>query len=300
MKSSKPTHVRILSSFRKEALAAIKGHWCHSLLILILTAVVMMLPFAAAIFAISYIPMPTTELLAISDPWSAEALVGVLATVFGVILLAEFAAFLLSPLPVVTQNKLSLRLLNEEKISLRTVLPTAREWGKCLRVAILGFIYSMWPVFLGSAVLCAGFAYLTLSQSAAELLAQLSAGLIALPVLALLALYVYSVTRSVSYMAADYFLILFPEYNARTLLKTSRRCMKGYKGRFFLLSLSFIGWIMLTSVVPSLLRYIPADLLPPDVTDLLVNVLTLLFTLPVSLYANTALAAYVQRLPIDR
>lgn len=300
MKSSRPTHVRVLSSFRKEAASAIKGHWCRSLFITLLTTLIALLPFAAAIFAISYIPMPVSDLAAANSSFDLQTALAYLLPVIGIFVLAELAAFLLSPLPFVTQNKLSLRLLDKEKISLRAVLPTPSEWGKCLRVFILGFIYSMWPVFLGSAVLCAIFTYLTLSQPTAELLHQLPIGLIALPVLALLALYVYSITRSVSYMAAEYFLVLFPENNARTLLKTSRRSMKGYKGRFFLLSLSFIGWIMLTSLVPSQLQHIPADLLHPDVTETIIAALTLLFTLPVTIYMNTSLAAYVLHLPIDQ
>ena len=300
MKSCKPAYIRPLSSFRKEAVSAIKGHWCRSMLILLLIALIMILPIAAAIFAISYIPMPVTEVLPISDPWSVEAFIGALTTIFGVLALSGLVSFLLSPIQIVAQNRLSIRLLNEEKITLRGLFPSLREWAKALRVAILGFIYSMWPVFLGSAVIYAGFLFLTGSPSAAGLMQQLTPALIAVPFLILFALYIYSITRGFSYMAAEYFLVLFPEDNARTLLKNSRRSMRGYKGRFFLLSLSFIGWIILTSVIPSLLQYLPADLVHPNIVDIVTSALTLLFSLPVTLYANTSLAAYVLHLPIDR
>ena len=50
MKSFKPAYVRSLSSFRREAASAIKGHWCISMLILLLLALIMILPIAAAVF----------------------------------------------------------------------------------------------------------------------------------------------------------------------------------------------------------------------------------------------------------
>jgi len=300
MKSFKPAYVRSLSSFRKEAASAIKGHWCISMLILLLLALIMILPIAAAVFSISYIPMPAIEILPINDPWSAEALIGALTTIFCVIAASSLVSFLLSPIQIVAQNRLSIRLLNEEKISLRGLFPTLREWGKSLRVSILGFIYSAWPAFLGAAVLSTGFTYLTRSSSFSELTPEMLIGLGVVALLLYIALIIYSITRSISYMAAEYFLVLFPEDNARTLLKNSRRCMRGYKGRFFLLALSFIGWIILSSVIPALLQFLPAGIVHPNVIELVSSALTLLFSLPLAVYFNTSLAAYVLHLPIDR
>lgn len=300
MKSFKPTYIRPLSSFRKEAVSSIKGHWCRSLLILLLIALIMVLPTAAAIFSISYIPMPVSDPAVLNTPADLQAFLVPFARIFGVVALSAFVSFLLTPIQLVAQNRLSIRLLNEENISLRGLFPSLREWGKCLRVAILGFIYSMWPAFLGGAAFAAGFNFLTSSESIGELTPQMLVGAGVVGVLLNLALVIYSVTRSISYVPAEYFLILFPGDNARTLLKNSRRCMRGYKGRFFLLALSFIGWAILASVIPSLLQFVPADLVHPNIIEIARDVLILLFSLPLALYTNTALAAYVLHLPIDR
>ena len=296
MKSFKPAYIRPLSSFRKEAASAIKGHWCVSLLILLLIALIAVLPSAAALFAISLIPMPVAETAAVNTTADLQSFLVPFARIFGVIALSALVSFLLSPIQIVSQNRLSIRLLNEEKISLRGLFPSPREWAKCLRVAILGFIYSVWPALLGAAAIAAGLTFLTASNSFSEL-TPLFPTIAMIPYLALI---IYSITRGVSYIPAEYFLILFPEDNARTLLKNSRRSMRGYKGRFFLLTLSFIGWTILASVIPSLLQFIPDGLVHPNIIEIARSVLILLFSLPLALYANTALTAYILHLPADR
>ena len=200
-------------------------------------------------------------------------------------------------------NRLSVRLLSEEKSSVSTLAPSLREWAKSIRVSILGFICSVWPFFLGILALAAFSSYVSLSGAdgpASFIPENLISSVSLLMLLPLFALMIYSITRGISYYPAQYLLVLFPEYNARKLLKTSRRCMKGYKGQFILLCLSFIGWTILSSVLPSLLQYLPADLLHPNITALIVSALTLLFSLPLTLYFNTSLTAFILHLPCDQ
>lgn len=297
MKSSKPASYRPLSAFRREAASAIKGRWFKSMLITLLVSLLSLLPLIAAIFAITYIPMPASAAIPASDPASLEAFLSSFLMLFLLIGAAALLTFLISPIPLVSMNKLSVRLLNDEKPSLRAVFPSFREWGKSLRVQILGAIYAMWPVFAGYALFAVGFSLLIPRLSPTT---ELMAGISSLAMIAFLALMVYSITRQISYAPAQYLLVLFPEDNARKLLKTSRRSMRGYKGRLFLLALSFIGWMLLSVLVPSLVRFLPDGLLHENLLLLIDTALTLLCTLPLSVYINTSTAAFVMHLPCDR
>ena len=304
MKPSKPTHYRILSSFRKEAAAAIRGHWFISLLITLIATLIPVLPYAALVLRLAWTPMPLVE-----AP-DFETAMRIMAPIIGFSLLAAFAAFLLSPILIVAMNKLSARLMNGEKVSLRTVFPSPREWARSLRVSILGFIYSIWPVLLGSLIITL-VTPLLMNSAQAEGLSRLpgaasSSVLLQMTppmMLPLLALMIYSVTRFISYIPAQYLLALMPGAKARTLLKTSRRSMRGYKGRLFLLELSFIGWLMLSSLVPSLINYLlnflPAGLVNANAVALLIPGLSFLFSLPLTVYINTSIMAFVMHLPCD-
>ena len=53
------------------------------------------------------------------------------------------------------------------------------------------------------------------------------------------------VMLSLTYSQAFYLMYDFPQYTVKQLLKTSRRKMKGNKGRFFYMNVSFIPLILL-------------------------------------------------------
>lgn len=56
------------------------------------------------------------------------------------------------------------------------------------------------------------------------------------------------IIKSISYAMTPYILADCPDVKARDALKLSMRMMKGHKMEYFILSLSFIGWILLSVV----------------------------------------------------
>ncbi|UPM55879.1 DUF975 family protein [Gottfriedia acidiceleris] len=56
------------------------------------------------------------------------------------------------------------------------------------------------------------------------------------------------IIKSIAYSQVGYILKDYPEMNAIDAITLSRRMMDGYKWKFFLLGLSFIGWVLLVII----------------------------------------------------
>lgn len=65
--------------------------------------------------------------------------------------------------------------------------------------------------------------------------------------------------KSLQYVLAQYmvFDIVTEDMKAKDIVKKSREMMKGHKGEFFVLQLSFLGWSLLIAIIASLFRIIP-------------------------------------------
>ena len=63
-----------------------------------------------------------------------------------------------------------------------------------------------------------------------------------------LLLIIPAIIASYSYSMATYLLIDHPEYSVMDCIRESKRMMRGHKMEFFLLQLSFIGWILLVQL----------------------------------------------------
>jgi len=61
------------------------------------------------------------------------------------------------------------------------------------------------------------------------------------------------IIKAISYSMSQYLLADCPNVTARDALKLSMRMMKGHKGEFFVLYLSFIGWGILTALTAGIL-----------------------------------------------
>lgn len=59
-----------------------------------------------------------------------------------------------------------------------------------------------------------------------------------------LLLVIPGIVKAYAYSMAQYVKIDHPEYDWRQCMKESQRLMTGYKGKLFMLDLSFIGWII--------------------------------------------------------
>ena len=66
-----------------------------------------------------------------------------------------------------------------------------------------------------------------------------------LALIAIPTLFIGTIILGLAYAMAPFVLKDHPEYSAREALRASRLMMRGHKGKLFLLSLSFLGWILL-------------------------------------------------------
>ena len=77
-------------------------------------------------------------------------------------------------------------------------------------------------------------------------------------VIVLLPVFVWSFIAGIIYSMADYLLINNPAMGAVEALRESRRRMKGHKGKYFGLSMSFTGWVLLAAFASGLMnRFLP-------------------------------------------
>ena len=68
-------------------------------------------------------------------------------------------------------------------------------------------------------------------------------------VIAYIALIVFMVAMALRYAMADFALVENPEGGAGAAIRRSVQMMKGHKGKFFVLNLSFIGWGLLIALI---------------------------------------------------
>ena len=114
-----------------------------------------------------------------------------------------------------------------------------RAIGVRLLVAIYTFLWSMLGVIVVGAVAGVGM-----------LLAhEVPAVGIALLVIAYIALVVYMVVIALRYAMADFALVENPDGGVGAAIRRSVQMMKGNKGKFFVLNLSFIGWGLLIALI---------------------------------------------------
>ena len=62
------------------------------------------------------------------------------------------------------------------------------------------------------------------------------------------------IIKSISYAMTPYILADCPDVKVRDALKLSMKMMKGHKMEYFILGLSFIGWILLSVVTAGLVN----------------------------------------------
>jgi uncharacterized membrane protein len=106
-----------------------------------------------------------------------------------------------------------------------------------------------------------------------------------------LSIFVVAVVALLAYSQAFFLLADEPQHGIALALKRSRRLMSGNKAKLFLLTLSFIGWVLLSFVV----LLIPSFFLsfaPVSVSLLLSAVLNGVVTAPVFMYTATSGAIF--------
>lgn len=102
------------------------------------------------------------------------------------------------------------------------------------------------------------------------------------------------IIASIRYSQAFYVLADDPGKSIRQCMNESKSMMNGNKAKYFLLSLSFIGWMILAAIPGSLLQGIISTLTDSDAAAGAVTVIAALLMTPVYAYMYSAFAGFYE------
>lgn len=102
------------------------------------------------------------------------------------------------------------------------------------------------------------------------------------------------IIASIRYSQAFFILADDPSKGIRQCMNESKMMMKGNKAKYFCLSLSFIGWILLSALPGGIIEGIAAVMYVPEAVGVVVSVITALFTVPVTVYMYSTMAGFYE------
>ena len=92
------------------------------------------------------------------------------------------------------------------------------------------------------------------------------------------------IIASIRYSQAFFILADDPTKGIRQCMNESKMMMKGNKSKYFCLSLSFIGWMILAILPGSIIEGIAGVMYAPAVVEAIISVITTLLIVPVTVY----------------
>lgn len=102
------------------------------------------------------------------------------------------------------------------------------------------------------------------------------------------------IIASIRYSQAFFILADDPSKGIRQCMNESKIMMKGNKAKYFCLSLSFIGWILLTALAAGVVEGIAAVLYAPELIDAIATIVTTLFMVPVTVYMYSTMTGFYE------
>ena len=102
------------------------------------------------------------------------------------------------------------------------------------------------------------------------------------------------IVASFRYSQAFFILADDPQKSIGQCIRESKMMMKGNKGTFFLLNLSFIGWMLLTAVPMGLIQYICSSMITSPAALTVINILVSLIYAPVYAYLLSTQAGFYE------
>ena len=216
-----------IKGFKKSALESLKGRWKIPLIASLITI--------GIIICLMVVVYPW-EILFSSDfsAFNVSSFIGKMLVLYAVILLI-FPVLTFSYLVLIQKMRKT-----KEKIMFSDYVEGFSFWNK----GILAVLWQSLWYFLWALLYCAGFAvvvflYTLLIQTKLSFL-----GIILLYV-ALAVLYVFIYSKYYSYCMNLYILANNPKIKIKKALSLSIKITNGYRGKLFLLDLSFFGWYLL-------------------------------------------------------
>ena len=216
-----------IKGFKKSALESLKGRWKIPLIASLITI--------GIIICLMVVVYPW-EILFSSDfsAFNISSFIGKMLVLYAVILLI-FPVLTFSYLVLIQKMRKT-----KEKIVFSDYVEGFSFWNK----GILAVLWQCLWYFLWALLYCAGFAvvvflYTLLIQTNLSFL-----GIILLYV-ALAVLYIFIYSKYYSYCMNLYILANNPKIKIKKALSLSIKITNGYRGKLFLLDLSFFGWYLL-------------------------------------------------------
>ena len=102
------------------------------------------------------------------------------------------------------------------------------------------------------------------------------------------------IIAAIRYSQAFYVLVDDPEKSIRECMNESKRMMRGNKAKSFCLSLSFIGWIILSGIPSWILESVAGIIGLPVFAQTIVSIVGSLFMVPVIVYMNSTFAGFYE------
>ena len=106
--------------------------------------------------------------------------------------------------------------------------------------------------------------------------------------------FIPGIIASIRYSQAFFILADDPDKGIRQCMNESKVMMKGNKSKYFWLSLSFLGWALLSALPAGILESIAAVTYAPIFIQSLVAVISSLFVVPVTVYIYSTTAGFYE------
>lgn len=102
------------------------------------------------------------------------------------------------------------------------------------------------------------------------------------------------IIAALRYSQAFYILADDPEKGIKQCMDESKFLMKGNKTKYFLLSLSFIGWAFLASLISGLITGFTGMLGIEGILEIIITIIAGLFMIPVTVYMQSTFAGFYE------
>lgn len=177
-----------------------------------------------------------------------------------------------------------LALFRKQEVVITDIFLGFERFGKALGLFLFQGLFIVLWAMIGVAVMIIGVVVMTFTITGGTVIMII--GAIISAALAIIA--------SLKYAQAFFILSDNPDLGIRECVDESKMLMKGNKSKYFLLQLSFIGWIILSCLPMGILSGISEVLQTSPIISVIIAVIAELFLAPVEVYLFSAITGFYE------
>lgn len=177
-----------------------------------------------------------------------------------------------------------LALFRKQDVVLTDIFLGFERFGKSLGLFLFQCLFIFLWALIGVAVMILGVIVMAFTITGGTILMIIGAVISA----------VLAVIASLKYAQAFFILSDNPDKGIRECVDESKMLMKGNKSKYFLLQLTFIGWILLSCIPMGILTGVAELLQTSAVVTVIITVIAELFLAPVQVYLFSAMAGFYE------